>query len=255
MRDGLYLQNASSGHPARQRGPGRALRPALHVLRRQPVRGQHVRERGGRHRHHVLEADRVPAQPLPAQPGIRLRGPPVPDLRGRPGRGQPGGRQRPRRLHRGLVPDHPAAQRDRGLRRGGRALRSGRRPPLRGQLLRGEQDPPRPRGPPHGHRVRGQLLVGSRRARPRRRWAGRPALPAVDRLRPLPRQPHRGRPALGQLRRRGHRRGRARVPRPAPHPGRGSTAAGPSAPPPRRARGPMLAAPARASAACWRPSP
>ena len=157
------------GHPARQRGPGRPLRPALHVLRRQPVRGQHVRERGGGHRHHVLEAHRVPAQPLPAQPRIRLGGPAVPDLRRRPGRGQPRGRQRPRRLHRGLVPDHPAAQRDRGLRRGGRALRSGRRPPFRGQLLRGEQDPPRPRGPPHRHRVRGQLLVGPWRARPRRR--------------------------------------------------------------------------------------
>ena len=55
-------------------------------------------------------------------------------------------------------------------------------------------------GAAHRHGVHRQLLVGQRRARPRRRRAQRPPVPAVERVRPLPRQPDRGRPAVGQPR-------------------------------------------------------
>ena len=154
VRDGLYLQNASKGDAPPQRGARRALRAPLHVLGRQRLRGQHLRERGGGHRHHVLGEDRLPPQPLPPEPRLRVGGPPLPGLRRRPRRGEPRRRQRPRRLHRGLAPHHPPRQRDRRLRRGGRALRPRRRPPLRGQLLRRQHVAPRPRGPADGHGLR-----------------------------------------------------------------------------------------------------
>ena len=142
-----------------QRGARRALRAPLHVLGRQRVRGQHLRERGGGHRHHVLGAPRLPPQPLPPEPRLRVGGPPLPGLRRRPRRGQPGRGQRPGRLHRGLAPGHPPRQRDRRLRRGGGAVRPERGPPLRGQLLRRQHVAARPRGAADRHRVHGQLLV------------------------------------------------------------------------------------------------
>ena len=46
VRDGFYIQSSSHGLVTRQHGARSALRPALHVLRRQPLRGQPVRERG-----------------------------------------------------------------------------------------------------------------------------------------------------------------------------------------------------------------
>ena len=59
-------------------------------------------------------------------------------------------------------------------------------------------------------RVRGQLLVGPPGARPRRRRAHRPALPAGQRLRSPARKPHRRRPLRGRVRRVGARRWRRR---------------------------------------------
>ena len=53
----LHPVVAARRHP-RQRRARPALRPALHVLRRQPVRGQRVRERRRRHGADVLAADR-----------------------------------------------------------------------------------------------------------------------------------------------------------------------------------------------------
>ena len=56
VRDGFYIQSSSHGTIAAQRRARPALRPALHVLRRQRLRGQPLRERRRRHRAHVLEA-------------------------------------------------------------------------------------------------------------------------------------------------------------------------------------------------------
>ena len=86
-------------------------------------------------------------------------------------------------------------QRDRGLRRGDRALRARRREPVRGQLLRRQPDAARPRGPAHRHRLR-RATTGPGNDEPDLDGDGRSDRPyrLVQRLRPLPRQPHRGRP-------------------------------------------------------------
>ena len=225
------------GFLARQRGARRALRPALHVLGRQPVRGQHVRERGGGHRHHVLEAHRLPrATASCSNRGFASVGLLFQTCEDVAGRGQPDRGQRARRVHRGLPPDHvPRGNVVAGSDVAVVLYDSVRRPPLRGQLVRRQPDAARPGRPADGHRLHGQLLVRQRRARPRRRRPQRPALPAHQRLRPLPREPHRRRPALRQLRRRGDRRRRARVPGAAARAGRGRLAARAAAGPSRRA--------------------
>src|SRR5262245_59759150 len=69
-----------------------------------------------------------------------------------------------------------------------------RRQSLRGEQLRRQHDAARPRRRAHGHPVRRQLLVGQRRARPRRRRGERSTLSPDQRLRSPARQPDGGRP-------------------------------------------------------------
>ena len=183
----------------RQRGARPALRPALHVLGRQRVRGQHLRERRRGHGAHVLEAARRSAATgscaTAASPrwaccfkacddvlaednliadnarGIFLEG-----------------------SYRNHVPRATSIAR---LRRGDRALRLERREPLRGQLVRRQPDAARRSSAGAPTRVfDGNYWSEQRRARPRRRRhrSDRPYR-LVERLRPLPRQPDRRRPA------------------------------------------------------------
>ena len=68
------------------------------------VRGQHVRAQRGRRRADVLEAPRVPPQPVRAQPRVRVGRLAAAGLRRRARRGQPDRRQRARRVPRGHAP-------------------------------------------------------------------------------------------------------------------------------------------------------
>ena len=56
VRDGFYIQSSSHGTVAGNDGPRPALRPPLHVLGRQPLRGKRLRDNGGGHRADVLQA-------------------------------------------------------------------------------------------------------------------------------------------------------------------------------------------------------
>ena len=85
-----------------QRRPRPAFSGALHVLRRQSLRGQPLRERRRRNGTDVLQAHRLPAKPLSSQSRFRLGRTPVQVLRRRPRRVESHRRQRPRDLPRGL---------------------------------------------------------------------------------------------------------------------------------------------------------
>ena len=217
-RDGIYVQSSSHGTVRQHAGPGPALRSALHVLRRQPVRGQHLRERRGRRGADVLGAHHLPPQSLRAQPRLRVGGPAAEGVRRGGGRGQPDCRQRAGHLSRGLVPQPVPPQRGGPLGHGARHLRLERRERVRGQLVRRQPDAAVAVGQAHRHAHRGQLLVGPRAARPGRRRHRRPPVPPVERVRPRARQPHRRRPLLARHRRGGAGRRRARVPGARPHP-------------------------------------
>src|SRR5262249_55455563 len=117
-----------------------------------------------------------------------------------------------------------------------RPLRLRRGQPVRDELVRLQPHSAHARGKAHGHGVRGELLVRQRRARPRRRRSQRPPVPADERVRPLPRQPDRGRSLLAGFRGRSGGRGGADVSRAPARRGDGRGAARPSSAPSRGAR-------------------
>ena len=83
VRDGFYIQSSSHGFDPRQHRARPALRPPLHVLRRQRLRGQPLRERRRRHRAHVLAGASSSGATVPAQPRLRVGRPAVQGLRRR----------------------------------------------------------------------------------------------------------------------------------------------------------------------------
>ena len=67
-RDGIYFSFVDRTDVRDNDIAGRALRPALHVLGRQPLRGQRLPRQRRRRGAHVLEGHRAAPQPVPRQP-------------------------------------------------------------------------------------------------------------------------------------------------------------------------------------------
>ena len=118
VRDGLYLQSSSHGRSSR-RNVARDLRYGLHYMFSDDnVFEDNTFENGAAGTALMYsKRHRLPPQPLPPQPRLRLGGPALQGLRRRARRGQPDRRQRARHLPRGLAPEHLPAQRRRRLRR------------------------------------------------------------------------------------------------------------------------------------------
>ena len=145
VRDGFYIQSPRTG--VIRGNVARDLRYGLHYMFSDDnLFEDNLFENGAAGTALMYSrAHRLPAQPLPPQPRLRLGGAAVQGLRRRARRDQPDRRQRARHLPRGLAPHHAPRQRRRRLGRGDRALRLRRRPPLRGQLLRRQPVAARPR--------------------------------------------------------------------------------------------------------------